>query len=221
MFNGYTKGQALMMGSEEAKNPARDDNSFFSSELDGIPEEINFVSKNISKWYPNISNYGYRLLDAYNTNNFGTKEFCLKYAGCFKSQDDIKYITDEEFLDWPLIVYDSPFLQNIDFDGPVIESESEPEKEPESKKDSETEKEPENKKESEREKEPESKKESETEKVSDSKKEQEKESEDKKVYEIGNESNGLETNSKNIIDNISKYVNSNFIKMFNLFLICL
>ena len=186
-----------MMGSEEAKNPARDDNSFFSSELDGIPEKINFVSKNISKWYPNITNYGYRLLDAYNTNNFGTKEFCMKYAGCFKSQDDIKYITDEEFLDWPLIVYDSPFLQNIDFDGPVIESESEPEKEPESKKDSETEKEP------------------------DSKKEQEKESEDKKEYKIGNESNVPETNSKSIIDNISKYVNSNFMKVFNLFLLFL
>ena len=221
MFNGYTKGQALMMGSEEAKNPARDDNSFFSSELDGIPEKINFVSKNISKWYPNITNYGYRLLDAYNTNNFGTKEFCIKYAGCFKSQDDIKYITDEDFLDWPLIVYDSPFLQKIDFDGPVIESESEPEKEPESKKDSETEKEPESKKDSETEKEPESKKDSETEKEPDSKKEQEKESEDKKEYKIGNESNVPETNSKSIIDNISKYVNSNFMKVFNLFLLFL
>ena len=127
IFNGYAKGQALMMGGEETKNPARDDNSYISNELDETPEKINFVSKNISKWYPNLSNYGYRLLDAYNTNNLGTREFCIKYSGCFKSQKDIKYITDEEFSKWPITIYESPFLQNINFDGPVIESKEEKE----------------------------------------------------------------------------------------------
>ena len=116
-----------MMGGEETKNPARDDNSYISNELDETPEKINFVSKNISKWYPNLSNYGYRLLDAYNTNNLGTREFCIKYAGCFKSQKEIKYITDEEFSKWPITIYESPFLQNINFDGPVIESKEEKE----------------------------------------------------------------------------------------------
>ena len=59
MFNGYTKGQALIMGRDTTKNPARDDNSFISNDVDGTPEEIKFISKNISNWYPNISIYGY------------------------------------------------------------------------------------------------------------------------------------------------------------------
>ena len=132
IFNGYAKGQALMMGGEETKNPARDDNSYISNQLDETPEKINFVSKNISKLYPNISNYGYRLLDAYNTNILGTREFCIKYSGCFKSQKDIKYITDEEFSKWPIDIYETPFLENINFYAPVIESNGETKKEKES-----------------------------------------------------------------------------------------
>ena len=132
MFNGYTKGQALMMGGDETKNPARDDNSYISNELDGTPEKINFESKKISNWYPNVTNYGYRLLDAYNSNKLGTKEFCIKYSGSFKSQKDIKYITDEEFSKWPMDIYESPFLQNINFDAPVIESNEDSKKEKES-----------------------------------------------------------------------------------------
>ena len=38
-----------------------------------------------------------------------------------------KYITDEEFSKWPITIYESPFLQNINFDGPVIESKEEKE----------------------------------------------------------------------------------------------
>ena len=33
-------------------------------------------------------------------------------------------ITDEDFLEKPLIVYDSPFLEHIDFAGPRIKSET-------------------------------------------------------------------------------------------------
>ena len=113
MFNGYTKGQALMMGGNDI-NPCRDDNSLISNELDGTPEEINFEPKKISEWYPNATNYGYSLLDTINTNNLDTKSFCMKYAGCFNSQNDIKYITDEDLSNWPSIKYDSPFLVHID-----------------------------------------------------------------------------------------------------------
>ena len=104
-----------MMGRDRTKKPARDDNSFISNDVDGIPEEINFISQNVSKWFPNISNYEYTLLDPININNYDTKGFCTKYAGCFKSQDEIKYITDNEFLEWPSTIYDSPFLEHIDF----------------------------------------------------------------------------------------------------------
>jgi pectin lyase len=113
MFNGYTKGQALMMGGDDI-NPCRDDNSFISNELNETPEEINFEPKKISEWYPNATNYGYSLLDTINTNNLDTKSFCMKYAGCFNSKNDIKYITDEDLSNWPSIKYDSPFLVHID-----------------------------------------------------------------------------------------------------------
>ena len=114
MFNGYTKAQALMMGGDTT-NPARDDNSYFSADLNGTPTKINFSAKKNSSWNPNNSNYGYRLLDAYNTNNKDTKAFCTKYAGCFTSQNGIKYITDSDFGSWVKTTYASPFLKHVDF----------------------------------------------------------------------------------------------------------
>ena len=120
MFNGYTKGQALMMGGD-TKNPARDDNSYFSADLNATPTKINFTAKKTSSWYPNNSNYGYRLLDGYNTSNTDTKAFCTKYAGCFNSQNGIKYITDSDFSNWVKTTYAGPHLYHIDFfDGPVF-----------------------------------------------------------------------------------------------------
>ena len=44
MFNGYTKGQALNMGTN-TKDPALDDNSYFSTEQNGTPTKINFTAK--------------------------------------------------------------------------------------------------------------------------------------------------------------------------------
>ena len=114
MFNGYSKGQALMMGGD-TKNPARDDNSYISTQLNGAPTKINYSAKKNSTWNPNETNYGYRLLDGYNTNNTDTKTFCIKYVGCFNSNDGIKYITDSEFSKWVKTVYTSPFLKHMDF----------------------------------------------------------------------------------------------------------
>ena len=145
MFNGYTKGQALMMGRDRTKNPARDDNSFISNDVDGTPEEINFISQNISNWYPNISNYGYTLLSPFSTNNYDTKAFCTNYAGCFKSQEEIKYITDHEFLEWPSTLYYSPFLEKIDFADSTFELERESDLESEKKSENNSENNSENK----------------------------------------------------------------------------
>lgn len=114
MFNGYTKQQALMMGGD-TKNPARDDNSYISTNLNGTPEKFNFSSKKNSSWNPNQSNYGYELLDAYNTNNTDTKAFCTKYTGSFNTQNDIKYITDSDFSKWIKTKYASPFLKHVEF----------------------------------------------------------------------------------------------------------
>ncbi len=96
MFNGYIKGQALIMGID-TKNPARDDNSYISTDPNGTQEKLIFLLKKSSTWYPNKSNYCYRLLDGYNNKNTDTKSFCIKYAECFNSQVGIKYITDRDF----------------------------------------------------------------------------------------------------------------------------
>ena len=114
MFNGYTKGQALMMGGD-VNLPARDDNSYISTELNRTPEKFNFAPKKKSTWNPNESNYGYSLLDGYNKDNTDAKAFCTKYAGCFDSQDKIKFITDSEFANWVKTKYETPFLKHVDF----------------------------------------------------------------------------------------------------------
>ena len=114
MFNGYTKGQALQFGGDDNRL-GRDDNSYFSTNLNGSPTKILFSGKNFSTWNPNKLNYGYRLLDGYNSQNTDTKTFCTKYSGCFNSILGIKYITDYSLLSWVTTTYNSPFLTRIDF----------------------------------------------------------------------------------------------------------
>jgi pectin lyase len=111
MFNGYTKDQALMMGSDTI-NPCRDDSSYFSASLNGTPIEIGFTPKKKSRFNPK-ENYGYTLISAYDNRGIDTKAFCTKYCGCFNSQLSIKYITDSEFKRWEKTTYQSPCL--IDF----------------------------------------------------------------------------------------------------------
>ena len=118
MFNGYTKAQALSMGGDTT-NPCRDDNSYISTDLNGTPSAINFSPRKKSNWNPGTSNYGYRLLDAYNLNYTDTKTFCTKYAGCFNSQNDIKYVTDSDFAGWASTFYASPFLNHVDLAGDI------------------------------------------------------------------------------------------------------
>ena len=62
MFNGYNKIQTLNI-SLNTRCPSRDDNSYFSVDLNTTPTKINFSVTEKSRWNNNISNYGYRLLD--------------------------------------------------------------------------------------------------------------------------------------------------------------
>ena len=114
MFNGYTVAQALTMGGDANKNPARDDGSYLSTALNGAASAINFQSKNTSKWYPEKTSYGYELLDAYNGSGTDTKSFCTKYAGCFSNEGGIKYITDSDFASWIRTNNPSPFLRHVE-----------------------------------------------------------------------------------------------------------
>ena len=111
MFNGYTTGQALQFGGNIS--PGRDDNSYYSQDLNGTPTKISIKITKSTSWNPN-SNYGYRLIDAYNTKNTDTKLFCTKYSGCFNAQNNIKYISDSDLLGWVKTTYTSPALNYID-----------------------------------------------------------------------------------------------------------
>lgn len=44
MFNGYTANRAINIDTN-TKNPARDDNSYISNDLNGTPTKINFSNK--------------------------------------------------------------------------------------------------------------------------------------------------------------------------------
>ncbi len=112
-FNGYTLTQALMMGG--GSDPCRDSNSYRSDAVNGTPAKVSFSPKTVSSWYPNKSNYGYSLLDAYNTKNTDTKAFCTKYAGDQTSAGNMQYITNDAFSAWISTHYDSPFLRHVDF----------------------------------------------------------------------------------------------------------
>ena len=114
-FQGYSVSQALTMGGDANKNPARDDNSYLSASVSGTPSAIGFKSKNPSVWYPNQSNYSYELLDAYNTKGTDTKDFCTAYSGDCTKSSQMKYITDADFSGWISTRYESPFLKKKDF----------------------------------------------------------------------------------------------------------
>ncbi|MBO5461189.1 MAG: RICIN domain-containing protein, partial [Ruminococcus sp.] len=118
-FQGYSVSQALTMGGDANKNPARDDNSYLSTEKNGTPSAINFKSKNTSSWKPEQSNYGYYLLDAYNTKGTDTKDFCTKYAGDQTSASNMKYITDSDFTSWISARYADPFLRHVEFSAAI------------------------------------------------------------------------------------------------------
>lgn len=113
-FQGYSASQALTMGGDANKNPARDDGSYLSESVNGTPSAIRFQSKNTSKWQPSQTSYGYSLLDAYNTRGTDTKDFCTKYAGDQTAASGMKYITDSEFSSWISQKYETPFLRHAD-----------------------------------------------------------------------------------------------------------
>ena len=115
MFEGFSKDQVLSIDTN-TKNPARDDNSYFSIEPNGAPTKLDYSPKVKSKWNPNESNYGYSLLDAYNNDKTDTLTFCKKSYGVVTgTQEEFKYITDSEFSNWIKISYETPFLKHIDF----------------------------------------------------------------------------------------------------------
>lgn len=104
------KGDEIVAGS--AGDPYRDTGSYTSDTANSTPYALNFKTSNTSTWYPNQTNYGYSLIDAYNTNGTDTKDFCLKYTG--HQTSGLTFITDSNMSGFVAAKYDCPFKKPID-----------------------------------------------------------------------------------------------------------
>lgn len=90
----------------------KEQGSFTSSTVGGTPSKLNATSKGTAL-VPSDS-YSYSLVTAYNTNGTDVKDFCNNYSGCFKSKEQIKYITDSDMSKYVVTKYESPFLRAVD-----------------------------------------------------------------------------------------------------------
>lgn len=113
MFNGYTLGQALMMGG--GSDPCRDSGSYLSEGLNATPSAVKFSPKTTSTWKPQ-SNYAYSLLAAWNNGKNDTKAFCTTYAGDQTSAANMQYVTNAAFAGWVQTKYANPCLRHVEFE---------------------------------------------------------------------------------------------------------
>lgn len=110
-FQSITRGHEIIGGG--GNQPYRDTGSYYAEKSNSTPKALNYKVSNTSKWYPNQSNYGYELLDAYNTKGTDTKDFCTKYSG--HQTKALQYITDSDLKNYIQTAYASPFLKHCDF----------------------------------------------------------------------------------------------------------
>ncbi len=104
------KGDEIVAGT--AGDPYRDTGSYTSDTASSTPYPLNFKTSNTSTWYPNQSNYGYGLMDAYNTSGTDTKDFCLQYTG--HQNAGLTFLTDSSMHAFVAVQYDCPFKKPID-----------------------------------------------------------------------------------------------------------
>lgn len=104
-------GKEIIAG--QGSDPYRDNGSYTSKTSSATPQTLNFTQKVKSNWNPGNENYGYSLLDAYNTKGTDTKNFCQAYAGAFNSYSKVKYITDSDMSKYVTANYRTPFLKNL------------------------------------------------------------------------------------------------------------
>ncbi len=104
------KGDEIVAGT--AGDPYRDTGSYTSDTANSTPYPLNFKTSNTSTWYPDQSNYGYALIDAYNTNGTDTKDFCLKYTG--HQNSGLTFITDSSMAGFVSVKHECPFKEPID-----------------------------------------------------------------------------------------------------------
>lgn len=112
-FQSYENVYPYCISAGSGKDPYRDSGSYYSESSNATPEKLLLSVKNVSSWYPNKSNYGYSLMDAYNNKNTDVKAFCNAYTGCQPSEDKIKYINDSDMSGYISVKYPSPFLKSL------------------------------------------------------------------------------------------------------------
>lgn len=112
-FQSYENIYPRCISAGGGKDPYRDDGSYYSDKSSSVPSKVSLSVKTPSTWYPNKSNYGYSLIDAYNTNGTDTKDFCNTYSGCKNSDSALKYITDSDMSKFVITKYPSPFLKSL------------------------------------------------------------------------------------------------------------
>ncbi len=113
-FQSYSNIYQQCISAGGGDEPYRDNNSYWSKNSAETPVKVSFDIKNLSTWYPSETNYGYYLIDAYNTKGTDTKDFCNAYSGCFSNESEFKYITDSDLSKFVSKKYPSPFLKSVD-----------------------------------------------------------------------------------------------------------
>lgn len=112
-FQSYENIYQSCISAGTGKDPYRDNGSYYSQKSNSTPAKLSINIKTPSTWYPNKSNYGYSLIDAYNTKGSDTKDFCNTYSGCKGSDSAFKYITDSDMSKFVSTKYPSPFLKSL------------------------------------------------------------------------------------------------------------
>ncbi len=113
-FQSITKGHEITVG---AQFPTRDSGSYVAEKSNSTPVPLNYKSKTNNNWNSNKENYGYSLIDAYNTKGTDTKDFCTKYAGRQSSDNSFKFITDNDMKNFVSKTYASPFINDASISG--------------------------------------------------------------------------------------------------------
>lgn len=112
-FQSYENVYPYCVSAGGGNDPYRDSGSYYAKTSSTTPTALPLTVKVTSTWEPNKENYGYSLIDAYNTNGTDTKDFCNAYSGCAASESKLKYITDSDMSKYISVKYPYPFLKSI------------------------------------------------------------------------------------------------------------
>lgn len=114
-FESYENTYPYCISAGGGNDPYRDSGSYYARKSSDTPTPLTVDVKVTSTWIPSRENYGYTLIDAYNTNGTDIKAFCESHVGAVSSASALKYITDADMTKYVATQYTSPYLtENFD-----------------------------------------------------------------------------------------------------------